>query len=224
MAETFTPLIYLSAAVILFFLALAVLRIRRRFFYRRERRAELKVIEFSGDRETMKKIFKLFAPPFSIEIAVHQIGKKIHNYLIVPAAYLDKTVSLSGGREVRDYNIYHPGGINLGYSLKTKDNSSASLDAFLRMLKDLDFSKVDEIGEGAMFQLILGERPNGNLFIGNARILVSAPTPHQAEEIVESLKKGLSGCRWGEEKDHSFIDAATYRKLGRSEGVGWTVS
>jgi hypothetical protein len=182
----------------------------------------LRVIEFNGNEKVIKAILKVFAPPFAMEVAAHQIGTEIHNYLIVPMEYLNKVLRISGGKETKDYNIYHPGGVNLGYSLKIQENSTISLNSFMDIIKKLDFSKVDEIGEGAMFQLIFGENPNGNLFIGSARVLVSAPSLSGAREIVESLRKEFPGCKWVEEKDQSFIDAATYRELGPYKGMIWT--
>ncbi len=184
---------------------------------------ELRILEFSGDREIIKEVLKSFPPPFTMEIAVHQIGRDIHNYLIVPAVYLNRVLKLSGGKEVKDYNIYHPGGVNLGYSLRTKDNSSASIYGFLSLINKLDFSKVDEIGEGVMFQLVFGERPYGDIFLGHARVLISAPTNYQAREILESFQKEFSGCDWVEEKNQAFINAATYREFGVRKGMEWRV-
>lgn len=224
MATEFTPLIYLALAVALIIVLSATFWLLRRLDRRSTHRRELKVIEFSGDVETIKKVFKEFAPRLALEIAVHQIGADVHSYLVVPVQYVSRILKVSGGKEVSDYNIYHPGGTHLGYSLKIEENSSASLEVSLDMLKMLDFSKVDAIGEGAMFQLILGKSPTGKLFISSVRILVSAATKGEAEEIIESLKKQFSGCNWIEEKDQSFIDAATYRELIPNSTAEWRVS
>jgi hypothetical protein len=225
MTPVFTPSIDISlgilAALGIFGAVVLGRRVYRRYYTMRH---HLRVVELRRDSSSLKRALAFLTPPFTIEVAVHQLGRDVHSYVALPAKKAEKFTLLTGWKQVPDYNIYHPGGAYLGGSLRTKEASSLGVDIFLRLLTELDFSKVNEVGEGVVFQLVFGRRGRGNSVRGNARVLVSAPTPYQAQEIVASLKKELSGCKWAEGKDRDFVDAVTYRKFNPREGMVWTLS
>lgn len=224
MTVVFTPSIDLALGVLAaLVLSGIVFLIRRTYHRRRVAATQYRVVEFEGGIAPLQNALRSLNPPFTMEVAVHQLGRDVHVYLAVPSAKADWLIQETGGKEVTDYNIYHPGGAHIGGTLMTKSDSANCIDVFMQLLKDLDFSKVNEVGEGVVFQLVFGQRSRGG-WTGNVRVLVSAPTPYQAREILSDLEQELSGCRWTEEKGDDFIRAVTYRKFDPGKGMAWTLS
>lgn len=225
MTSIFTPSVDLALGTLVALGLFCVAVFVRRLYYRsRVSRKQFRVVELQGGAASLKNILEVLAPPFALEVAVHQLGRDVHTYVAIPANRAGQLMQRAECREVPDYNIYHPGGAHVGGSLAPKGDSSGCIRAFMHLLEDLDFSKVNEVGEGVVFQLVFGRRRRGGAWSGNVRVLVSAPTPYQAHEILSDLEREFSGCRWTEEKDREFFEAVTYRKFDRSRRINWTLS
>src|SRR3989338_7290425 len=106
--------------------------------------------------------------PFSLEVAVHNIGEEIHFYLSVPKDSIQFAMRQIQGlwndayvEEVEDYNIFNSQGVSEGVFLKQKETyvlpirtyEEANLDTFLPVLSTL--SKIQEIGEGMAIQVLV---------------------------------------------------------------------
>lgn len=204
----------------------AALVASKMFRTRRSLKQQVRVFEIKDEGGTvhLNKFIKLLDAPFTVEVAVHQLGSDIHTYIVLPANKAKSFAEKTGLRESNDYNIYHPGGANMGVSLGIKETARANSDLFMYLLNDMDFSKVNEIGEGVVFQLVFGERSRDGSYSGNIRLLASAPTPYQVKEILSSLSKELSGCKWTEEKGSDFVERVTYRQFDPRRAMVWTQS
>src|SRR3989344_5658853 len=127
--------------------------------------------------------------PFSLEAAVHGIGEEIHFYLSVPAENIQFASRQIQGlwndayvEETDDYNIFNHQDVSQGVFLKQKESyvlpirtyEEANLDTFLPILSN--FSKIQEIGEGAAIQVLV--KPAPKLF------------KKSAESFIYQLKKG----------------------------------
>ena len=110
--------------------------------------------------------------PFSLEVAVHNIGEEIHFYLSVPKDSIQFAMRQIQGlwndayvEEVEDYNIFNSQGVSEGVFLKQKETyvlpirtyEEANLDTFLPVLSTL--SKIQEIGEGMAIQVLVKPAP-----------------------------------------------------------------
>ncbi|KKW09625.1 MAG: hypothetical protein UY47_C0008G0001, partial [Parcubacteria group bacterium GW2011_GWB1_49_7] len=91
---------------------------------------------------SVRDFIQSIRPPFTFEIAVHQIGKRVNYYLVMPRKRAQSLVGLGGISEAQDYALFHPGGEHVGLYLKG-DSQWPKVD-----LSKIDFSKVNEVGEG----------------------------------------------------------------------------
>ncbi len=224
MTSIFTPLIDLTLAVLAALAICGLVVLVGRVYRRGHAPRHFRVAELEGDLESLTKILRSVDPPFALEIAVHHLGKNVHFYLVLPAIRAQKFFARAGLVETSDYNIYHPGGAHLASSLAAKGASTGCIEAVLQILKETNFHKVNEVGEGAVFQLVAGSKGRGGSLNCNARLVVSAPTPYQAREITSDLDRELSGCKWTEEKSKDFITAVTYREFDPASSTAWTLS
>src|SRR4030042_1485871 len=166
--------------------------LKRRGFWLRGRLAILRLQpESLGMR--VGDFIKSLKPPFTFEVAVHHLGKDTNYYLVVSKHRARGLLNQKGIEEVEDYHIFHHGGEHLGVYLK---GSSRWPDI---NFGDIDFSKVNEVGEGAVVQFVFGRRGRRRTSV-NARIVVSAPSNFQAREIISAIKPIFSGFDLGESK------------------------
>jgi hypothetical protein len=143
--------------------------------------------------------------PFSLEAAIHNIGEEIHFYAAIPEESTEYVASKIGNlsREIKlepveDYNIFNPQGISAGfylkrsliYSLPAGNFQEANFDKFAPILENL--SKINEIGEGAVIQVLVNPVSHFPLFSVNLRVLASAPSQYQADAILENIIAGFS--------------------------------
>jgi hypothetical protein len=225
MISIFMPSIDLALGVLvalgLFYVAVFLRRLLGR---NKVAHQQFRIFELKEGAATLKNVIKFITLPFALEVTVHQLGRDVHTYIALPANRAGQLMHRAECREVSDYNVYHPGGVHLGVSLTAKNELSNRVDIFRQLLADIDFSKVNEIGEGVVFQLMFRRKIGEGSWNGNIRVLVSAPTPYQAREILSALKKELSDYRWIEEKSRNFFEAVTYREFDKSKEIGWTFS
>lgn len=154
--------------------------------------------------------FKKIPVPFVFEIAVHNLGKEIHYYLAVPMASIRSVVLIFNLRETSEYNIFHSGGSHLGFYLKNDIEHTPDLST-------IDFSAVNEVGEGVVVQFIVIAK--GIKKLANFRVLISAPTPYQAQEIAFGINSSLSGFKpvAASKNPAEFINKVTFREFDEDE-------
>lgn len=178
---------------------------------------ELKVIEIVSDNggravaEIMGKInFRA-----AVEVAVHHLGKEVNYYLIVPKSelnralvFLKKILPDAKCGEVEDYELFNYSGVTLAKAVTpASDKDIRGID-----FGKIDFSKVNEVGEGAVVQVVHAPRlPGANFEI---RILSSAPSEYQAREIMDTIAdSGFGGMKIKEPKDKiGFIHTINFRE------------
>lgn len=157
----------------------------------------------------LNEIIKNLEPPFAFEIAIKHLGRDIGYYLAVPAGKM-KGLNLKDAKAAHDYNIFHQGGSHTGVFLK------GILSLKDLNLANIDFSRINEIGEGAVVQLLFKEKGKANF-----RILVSAPTPYRVQEILFAMKPAFSDFKMVESKDKDFVRRVTYREFDDRELIEW---
>ncbi len=155
-------------------------------------------------------LLKLLKPPVVFEIAIHQLGRRINYYLAVPAKRSKGIIKRLKAVEVPEYSIYHPGGYHLGLYLKDRGEWPAFL------WDKIDFSKIDAIGESVTIQLVLQKRQRRET-MANFRVVISAPSPYRAEEILSSLKPIFSQYKIMEAKSSNFLQQVDWRKFDDKE-------
>jgi len=138
--------------------------------------------------EQLISSFATFKKPFIFEVAVPHVGEEIHFYVAVPASLgevlarqVQSIWSEAEVKEVDDYNIFNYSGVTVGalvrqrqrFILPIRTYQEMNADTFLPIVGGL--AKVNEIGEGAAFQLVV------------------RPAPHYKKHIfsaLNALKKG----------------------------------
>ncbi len=137
--------------------------------------------EKKDPKETLQEIDKtsqLFTAlaglksPFGVEVAVHYVGEEIHFYLIVPLRAAEYAARAVHGfwpdaqvERADDYNIFNPTGYSLGAFLKQRRGitlpirtyTEVNVDTFMPILST--FSKLQAVGEGLAFQMMLEPAP-----------------------------------------------------------------
>ena len=157
---------------------------------------------------------KSIKPPFTFEVAVHHLGKEIYYYVILPRKRAGELVAREGISEVDDYNPFHHGGEHLGAYLRGGD-ACPIVD-----VGKIDFSKVNEIGEGVVVQMIFGRKRGRKLSV-NFRILVSAPSNYQAKEILAAIKPSFPGFNLIESRGDNFINQVNFREFDEKQSTCW---
>ena len=171
--------------------------------------------------------------PFSLESAVHHIGKEINFYVSVPINSVDFTMRQIQGlwadayiEEVDDYNIFNHQGISQGVYLKQKEiyalpirtYEDANLDTFLPILNSL--STIQEIGEGAAIQILVKPAPK-SFKKTLADFIYRLKKGDKLEDLLSSntmitisdIKKALSTKDKAEEKEQVVIDEETIKSF-----------
>jgi len=171
------------------------------------------IFELSQDKvKSLGDVLNELGTPFTLEVAINQLGKTRTLYLILPRSKSKQIVDVFGAKEIDDYDLYYPGGVVIGaYALGEgllKDFDS----------ENLDFSKINEIGESAVIQFVIKKKSKKG-FVVNVRALVSAPSSYQAKEIFTSIKASLGGLKLTEIKSREFIDRVNNRTFNEKELV-----
>ena len=156
-------------------------------------------------------------PPFTLEIAIQHLGKEKSYFLILPKGKARGLSSTKGFTEVKDYHFFHSGGEHLGAYFKDGQGwPSLSLDK-------VNFSRVNEVGEGAVVQFVFGKRKRGKASV-NLRIAASAPSVAQAREIMNSLKGSFGEYNSVDSSSEEFIHMMNTREFDPAEAMLWGTS
>jgi predicted RNA binding protein YcfA (HicA-like mRNA interferase family) len=178
---------------------------------------ELKIIEFLGEDggKDVTKIIKSIGFRAAIEMSVHHLGKKESYYIIVPKTRLDRAKKFLKNilpeakiKEVEDYQLFNYFGTTLAKLVAIEsDEDIRNID-----FGKIDFSKVNEVGEGAVVQIVHTPRMPGSNF--EIRILASAPSEYQAKEIMDTVSEsGFEGMKIKDPKDKvNFIHTVNFRE------------
>lgn len=212
LTPTTTALIIVS--LLLIFACMPTAKIIRHRFFLRKRFVLLEIPTGSG-MSLKPGDFLNLPPPFALEVAVHQLGKEIHYYLAVPRNLVPAIVKRLGAYEVQDYDVCHSRGSHLGFYLK--GGPWPQLD-----LREVDFSRINEIGEGAVLQMIVVSKSGRKL--ANLRILISAPSPYQAQEIALGLNSSLIEFKPAVVAKNlpEFIHQVTFREFDEEGAAVWS--
>lgn len=202
--------------MLLLLIAMPTSRVLRHKLFLRHRFVLLEIPAGFFESHKAKDLLKDLPVPFVFEVAVHHLGNDKHFYLSVPKTHTAQVIAQTGAQEVTDYNIYHSGGSHLGFYLKNLNLTSLDLAS-------IDFSRMNLIGEGAVVQLIVKHRGESKIS-ANFRVLVSAPTPYQAQEVALGLNSSMSGSRpvAVSKNLQVFIHKLTFREFDEEEAVGWS--
>lgn len=156
-------------------------------------------------------------PPFTLEVAIQHLGKEKSYYLILPKGRANRLSSTKGLSEVKDYHFFHSGGEHLGAYFKDGGDWPAL------SLEKLNFSRVNEVGEGAVVQFVFGKGKGGKISV-NLRIAASAPSVAQAREIMNSLKGSFGEYNSVDLNSEEFIHMMNAREFDPAEAMLWGVS
>jgi hypothetical protein len=157
---------------------------------------------------------KSIRPPFTFEMAVHHLGREVYYYVILPRKRAKELAVREGISEVDDYNLFHHGGEHLGAYLRGGD-ACPIVD-----VEKIDFSRVNEIGEGVVVQMVFGHK-RGRKLSANFRILVSAPSNYQAKEILAAIKPSFAGSNLVESRGDDFINRVNFREFDKKQATCW---
>jgi hypothetical protein len=211
------PMIALIAALSLLF-ALLLYPLFKFLFHRLfVENHELKILKLSlqSGGKTITKLIKSLNFKAAVEISVHHLGKEVNYYLIVSKSRLNQAKEFISAilpeadfKEVEDYQLFNYAGVTLAKSVAIEsDKDGRDID-----FDKIDFSKVNEVGEGAVVQVIHTPRMPGLNF--EIRILSSAPSEYQAREIADTItESGFRGFKIREPKDRvRFIHTVNFRE------------
>lgn len=216
MFEWLTPQL-LVAFIVLYFLfvwgiALGVRDLKHSL--RNKKRDKVFEIGF-GRFITLASLLREIEPPLAFEIAVHHLGKEVHFYLTVPGSRESEIAGrFPEARLAQNYNVYHPNGSHKGFVLKPQKENPI-LD-----FRTLDFSKVNEIGEAAVFQTVARKDKKGCKFV-NLRVFASAPTTYQADEILTALAPGFLDFKLSEARNKDFWEFLNRRAYLEKDEFLW---
>lgn len=201
-------------AVLILSGSVSFLRSTGNFYKKRKRFAVFELPE--GKVKNLKDVFGALKVPFTLEVAVSQLGKTKRFYITLPTSKSKKVIDTFGAKEVDDYDLYHPGGVVVG-AYATGKGSLNNFDA-----RTIDFSEVNEIGEGAVVQFVMRKKSKDH-FVANVRTLVSAPSLHQSKEIFTGIKKSLAGIKLVEVKSGEFMNRVNERVFSEKESVALSI-
>ncbi|MBU2101538.1 hypothetical protein KKH05_02365 [Patescibacteria group bacterium] len=157
---------------------------------------------------------KSIKPPFTFEIAIHHLGKEVHYYVALPKNRAKILAGFEEVKEVEDYHLFNHGGEHVGAYFKEGGDWS-DID-----LAKVDFSKVNEVGEGVAIQMVFGRRRRKGTAV-NLRILASAPSSYQAKEILASIKPAFSSFGLIESRGEDFLNEVNFREFNKKELMYW---
>jgi hypothetical protein len=127
--------------------------------------------------------------PLAAEIVVQHIGDNVEYYLCVAkknTRAAEKLIKkeLPGVKyeEVEDYLIFHHGGYFTGRFVDISEEEVGKLDISL-----IDFSKVNELGEGAAVQIVAHKMNPEEKRMVRISVVTSAPSEKQVKEITDGI-------------------------------------
>lgn len=156
-----------------------------------------------------------FKKPIVFEVAVPNVGEEISFYVATPPeishAFIKQIQSIWNdvhAEEVDDYNIFNYAGSSLGatlglkkhYSLPIKTYREFNSDPFQSILGG--FSKINAIGEGAAFQVIV--KPAQHLAVKSVKSVIEAikegKNPIESKSVFSEVMEAVKGKPEKEEK------------------------
>ena len=175
---------------------------------------EIPMSYFSEEEGKLLDLFRVLPTPFVFEMAVHQLGKEAHCYVGVPERMTEEFHDLTGAKKANEFHVYKSGGSHLGFYLKGELNKFNP--------NEVDFSKVSEIGEGALLQFLVTGGGWAKKW-ANMRVLISAPTPYQAQEVADTLNPSLKSLKASPvgRGMREFVHRLTFREFDAREAVVW---
>jgi len=192
--------------------AIGLVTILRRFLLIHRHGKKFSILELEKDLKNIEKSLRATSLPAVFEVAINQIGDTPKYYLAVPSSNAEGIAKTLHAKIVDDYELYYTNGEHIGAYLKN-DVSFSDFD-----IDSIDFSEVNEVGEGAVVQFILNKK-QGEQFEANARVLVSAPSPYQAKEIMSSIKTSLKGFDFVQVKNNDFMQLVDSRRFDPKESI-----
>jgi hypothetical protein len=201
-----------AVLVVLTVLGLVVLArwLRHQFYHQRRWEVLLLNPKTVGDEPI--KFVQSLKPPFVLEIVIHLLGREVNYYLAVPAARANRLKKRLAARQAEDYAVHYAGGTNLGFYFK-KDSPEPRFD-----LKKIDSSAINEIGEAVVLQLV-GQEKRGKNLVANLRLLITAPSPYRAKEILAGLKPAFFGLKRIEVANLDFFHRLIFREFSPKEAI-----
>lgn len=144
------------------------------------------------------KILRTTRFPFILEIAVHHLGKEKNYYLAAAERYekqllkvLKKRLPQADLREAEDYYVFHHDGeVVAAYAELNGEEKLVGFD-----WSRIDFSKVNEVGEGAVVQVLFNASPKKAGKGAELRLMASAPSLYQAKEILDAMTVAFAGLK-----------------------------
>jgi hypothetical protein len=177
---------FVIIAVVVF---LAIRRMKRKIGLSHANSNMIK-LPYSPQAETaVKNILDNVGFPIAIDLVVEHIGKTPDIYISTEKKYLRSLIKLAdkntlNGYELQeDYLVFHQSGVyEILIGEITKDEAR-NID-----LGAIDFSEVNEIGEGASARMLFVPGKNVKMFL-----LCSAPSQFQLREIVSAVTSSFGG-------------------------------
>ena len=211
------PIYNLSAGALLVLAALGLYRVtmilKHKTFLDRKDLCVLK-IDPKGIGINIDVFIRAIKPPFVLEVAIQHLGKERAYYLIMPRRKARGILPTKGLSEIRGYHLFHSGGEHLGAYFKDgKAWPQVSLEK-------INFSKVNEVGEGAVAQFVFGRKKGGKT-AANLRIVASAPSVFQAREIMNSLKGSFGEYNSVDSSGEEFVHMVNAREFDSGEEMLW---
>lgn len=207
-----TTIALIIVAVLLIFACMPAAKFIRHVLFLRRRLALLELPR--GQMKNALEGLLKTETAFTLETAVHHLGKEIHYYMAVPKTFINSAKDKWGAVEADEYDIYRSGGSHLGFYLKS---ASPRLN-----IESVDFSRVNEVGEGALVQLVVV--PRGNKRLANLRVLISAPSPYQAQEIALGINSSLTEFKPAAVTRNmsEFMHLMMFREFDEDEAIIWS--
>ncbi len=161
---------------------------------------------------TLKDLPKNIPLPFTFEIVVNPFGKEVYHYIVAPFSRARKIARILKAKDDEDFELYTTGSTLIGAYVK----GGAKLEDI--DIKKIKFSKVNEIGESAVVQFVFNKKEDGGIS-ANIRVLISAPSPYQAKEILSEIKSIFAGFRIVEVKNRDFLHSIDFRSFNENEKI-----
>lgn len=179
------------------------------------RKGDIVVLKLRENIDSVDKVLEIVHLPFVLEVAVDQLGHGPICYIAVAAKHSKRVLNELSAEEISDYELYYPGGVHMGAYLKG-ERALADMD-----ISKIDFSEVNEIGEGAVVQFVFHKKV-GEKFEVNIRILVSAPSSYQAKEILSRIKSSMPSVKLVEVSNTEFLTRVNSREFEPKESMTLT--
>jgi len=188
-------LVILAAFIILVFFGVWFLFYKLRKMSAGERINLFKISNQEKIRDFLEILIKAGCS-FILEIAVHHLGKERNYYLVVDAKNRIRFLKIMKEQliqseliESEDYYIFHHDGHFIANCAELNGG-----DDFIDFnWSQINFSKVNEVGEGALAQFLFNPISEKTSKKVELRLMASAPSLYQAKEILYSITDSFSG-------------------------------